>query len=193
VAERNVTYADFDLYTRSETTVDASLKHAALDAATVAVDNALARKMIVATGATARVYCPDCNSQNLWLHDFTTLTSIVENGTTLTNNTDFVLRPLNGLSDAEESVPYNQAVRYGTTWYTDGPKATITVTAAWGWAAIPPQVIEMTKLVGKAMLESRNFSLGVVALTETGAFGARETKVVRDTIDAYRSYRSLGI
>lgn len=196
MAERNVTYADFDLYTRSETTLDASLKHAALDAATVAVDNALGRKMIVATTSTQRVYMPTCGSV-LLIDDCTAIASVVANTTTLTLNTDYQPEPLNNLSYAGETVPYYVLRRLGyyyAGWDAYGGvpgAANITVTATWGWAAIPPQVVEMTKIVGKAYLESRDFALGVIALTEGGAFGARETKLVMDAIRDYSHPRAI--
>jgi hypothetical protein len=84
-------------------------------------------------------------------------------------------------------------LRRSRSWYTDDVLATVTVTAAWGWAAIPPQVVEMCKLVGKAYLEGRDFSQGIVVLTETGAFGARETKLVKQAIKDYRSHKTWGI
>jgi hypothetical protein len=193
VAEELVTYAEFDLYARTTTVEDASIKRDCLDAAHTATFNALGRRPVVAGASTARVFRPDSDSQVLWLDDFTTLTSIVENGTTLVVNTDFVLGPLNNLSPSGETVPYSYALRRSRSWYTDDVLATVTVTAAWGWAAIPPQVVEMCKLVGKAYLEGRDFSQGIVALTETGAFGARETKLVKDAIKDYRSHKTWGV
>jgi hypothetical protein len=193
VAEELVSYSDFDLYLRSTTVNDAPLKREALDAAHTATWNALGRRITVAGSATARVFRPDSDSRLLWLDDCTSVTSIVENGTTLTVNTDYVLEPLNNLSPSGETVPYYAALRRSTNWYADDVRATVTVTAAWGWTAIPPQVVEMCKLVGKAYLEGRNYALGVVALTEGGAFGVRETKLVKDAIKDYRSHKTWGI
>jgi hypothetical protein len=193
VAEELVSYTDFDLYLRSTTVNDAPLKREALDAAHTATWNALGRRVTVAGAATARVFRPACGSRVLFLDDFTTLTSLVENGVTLVVNTDFVLEPLNNLSASGETVPYDRARRRSTNWFTDDVVATVTVTAAWGWAAVPPQVVEMCKLVGKAYIEGRDFALGVVALTEGGAFGARETKLVKDAIKDYRSHKTWGV
>jgi hypothetical protein len=189
VAEELVTYAEFDLYARSTTVEDAGIKRDCLDAAHTATFNALGRRPVVAGASSARVFRPACGSRVLFLDDFTTLTSLVENGVTLTANTDFVLEPLNNLSASGETVPYDRARRRST----NDVVATVTVTAAWGWAAIPPQVVEMCKLVGKAYLEGRSYALGVVALTEGGAFGVRETKLVKDAIKDYRSHKTWGI
>jgi hypothetical protein len=195
VAEELVTYAEFDLYAHSTTVTDAGIKRDCLDAAHRATWNALGRSVTIATPLTptARVFRPAPASRVLWLDDFTVLTSIVENGVTLAVNTDFVLEPLNNLSPSGETVPYDKARRRSTNWFTDDVLATVTVTAAWGWLAIPPQVVEMCKLVGKAYLEGRDFSQGIVALTETGAFGARETKLVKDAIKDYRSHKTWGV
>jgi hypothetical protein len=196
VAEELVTYAAFDLYTRSETTTDATIKHAALDAAHTATWNALGRKIVVATTATARVYMPTCGSF-LFIDDCTAITSVVANGATLTSGTDYQAEPLNSLSYGGETVPFHVLRKLGyyynrwDNYYSVPGAANITVTATWGWAAIPPQVAEMCKLIGKAYLESRDFALGVVALTEGGAFGARETKLVMDAIRDYSHPRAI--
>jgi hypothetical protein len=197
VAEELVSYIDFDLYLRSTTVNDAPLKREALDAAHTATWNALGRRVVPVTagapGLTARVFRPAPASRVLFLDDFTELTSIVENGVTLVVNTDFVLEPLNSLSASGETVPYDRARRRSTNWFTDDVLPTVTVTARWGWVAVPPQVVEMCKLIGKAYLEGRDFSQGIVVLTETGAFGARETKLVKQAIKDYRSHKTWGV
>ena len=42
-------------------------------------------------------------------------------------------------------------------------KASVTVTAAWGWSAIPPEIIEAVKILGKGIVELRNSRGGVIA------------------------------
>ena len=198
MAERYVTYVAFDEYTRSETTADAATKHTALDAATIAVDIALKRRVELVTagapGLTARVFTPTTSASDvLWLDDHTELSTLVEDGTTLTSGTHFNLKPDNALSEWGEAIPYDRAVKRSGVWLYDGPRPTVTVTARWGWSAIPPVIVEGCKVIGKAMLETRNYSQGIVVAIEGGAFGARETKVVKDMIGAYRSHKSWGI
>lgn len=194
MAERYVSYVDFDQYVRSETNVDLALKHQCLDAAVIAVDNALKRRVEQTASdavATARTYRPE--GRYVFLDDLSELESVVENGVTLTAGTDFVLEPLNGRSQSGEERPYDCAIRYDRCWYADWPKPTITVTAKWGWPSIPAPIVEMCKIIGKAYVDTRNTSLGIAALTESGAVSARDVKLVTDTIREYRAVRSIGI
>src|SRR5688572_15478483 len=94
---------------------------AAILAAEEHVDSAHQRRFELAGTAAARVFRPAARSSTLWLDDFTTLTSIVENGTTLTVGSDFVLEPLNQRDGAGHTVPYDRAVRYNADWWYDGP------------------------------------------------------------------------
>lgn len=193
MAERYVTYADFDLYVRSETNVDVALKHQCLDAAVIAVDNALKRR-VERTAEDAvdepRTYRPE--GHYLFIDDMSEVTSITENGVVLTAGTDFVLEPLNGRSQSGEPRPYDCAIRYGQCWHADWPKPTITVLGKPGWPSIPPPIVEMCKIIGKAYVDTRNTSLGIAALTESGAVSARDVKLVTETIREYKAVRSVG-
>lgn len=193
---RNVSLADFKLYVRSETTIDESLYLSALLAGEEAVDIELGRKMVVVTagapGLTARVFRPT-GGNVLWLDDFTEMSTLVENGVTLVNGTDYVLEPFNNLSPAGVTVPYDRAVRYRANWYCDYPKATVTATARWGWASISSLVIEGTKIAGKAILEGRDIRHGLVALAESGGVSERDGLTIKRMVKAYRSHKSWGI
>ncbi len=185
---RYLPVATFRQWWKSETNVDDELIEAAINAAETAIDNALQRRMVVASGVDAeRVYRPQLNSPILLIHDCVTVTSIVENGTTLTEGTHFVLDPLNNLNAAGETVPYHRALRYGQNWYTDGPKATVTVDADWGWAAIPYEVVESCKIIAADMISNRDMRNGLVAITEVGGVGSRENTTVRNMIAKYRA------
>jgi hypothetical protein len=176
-------------FTNSTIVADADAYTAAIAAAEQQIDNACQRRFEVASSASARTFRPIPGSNVLWLDDFTTLTSLVENGTTLTA-ADFVLEPLNNRTAAGETRPYNRAIRYTGTWYYDGPKPTVTVTAAWGWAAIPPGAIEACKVVAKAFLEGRDIRFGLAGFSEGGGVSEREAK---DFVRDYRAPQSWGL
>jgi hypothetical protein len=195
---RYLPVATFKTWWKTEISAEDSLVEAAINAAELAIDNATGRKMIVVTsgapGLTTRVYRPaSCGSDVLWLDDFTELSALTENGSPLTSGTDFVLEPLNNLSTAGETVPYDRAIRYGRSWYVDPPKATVSVTARFGWAAIPYEVIESCKIIAADMLSNRDMRNGLVAITEAGGVGSRENLTVRNMIAKYRSSRSWGV
>jgi hypothetical protein len=186
--------ATFKTWWKTETTADDTLIEAAINAAEMAIDNALQRRMIVASGAaTERVFRPT-GSDVLYIDDCTEVTSIVENDVTLTSGTHFVLEPLNGLAATGEAWPYYRVARYGQCWYTDGPKATVAVTAKWGWAAIPYEVIESCKIVAADMLSNRDMRNGLVAITEAGGVGSRENRTVKEMVNKYQFFiRTVGI
>lgn len=187
---RYVPVATFKQWWKTEISVDDTLVEAAINAAETAIDNALQRRMVVASGTpSARVFRPT-DSDVLYINDAKTVTSIVENGTTLTSGTDYVLEPLNGISATGETWPYYRVLRYGRCWYTDGVKATVTVTADWGWTAIPYEVIESCKIIASDMLSNRDMRNGLVAITEAGGVGSRENLTVRNMIAKYRGPRA---
>jgi len=190
---RYLTIEQYKQWARDEITVDDDLVSEAILGAESWIDNALARRMVVASASSARVYAPIPHTDVLTIDDCTTVTSVVENGATLTVSTDYQLEPFNNLSAAGETVPYSQVRRIYRNWYTDGRKATVTVTAAWGWAAIPPQVLEACKVITSDMLMNRELRGGLVAVSEVGGVGTRENRLVRDMVSRYRSVRSWGL
>jgi hypothetical protein len=156
------------------------------------LDNACGRKFVVATTSTARSYMPS-GGNLLFIHDCVAITSVVENTTTLTTAIDYQPEPLNGLSMAGESQPYYVLRRlsyYGRkwwNWYGIPGQATITVTAQWGWAAIPPQIKESCKIIAKDVFLQRNTTgFGLVAITDAGGIGTRENRIVNEAIVDYQ-------
>lgn len=181
-------------FVRSETITDTAIYTAAILAAEEHVDAAHQRRFEVTSTPATRSYRPTSDRDHvLWLDDFRTVTSITENGTLLVANTDYVLEPLNSRDGAGHTVPYDRAVRYGTFWYYDGPKPTVSVVGVPDWATIPYLVIEACKVAAKAIIEGRDVRFGLAALAESGGVSEREAKVIKDSIAAYRSHRSWGI
>lgn len=188
---------DLKAQTRDETTADDPVKLAAINAAETWIDNELQRRMEVVTdgpsGLTARVYVPG-DSDVLYIYDCTEVTAVVENGTTLTVDTDYQLEPLNGLSEAGEPRPYYRIKRHGRCWYTDGHKATVSVTARYGWAAIPAEVVEACKIIAQDILANRDTRFGLAGITEVAGIRMRENPAVAKMVEHYRyAYKSFGI
>jgi hypothetical protein len=179
---------------RDETSTTDDLIEDAINAATQSIDNKLKRRIVLATTSSARVFTP-LNSDMLFIDDCTGVTSITENGTVLVAGTDYQLEPLNGLSESGETVPYYKVQRLGGgNWYRDGQRATVSIVAAWGWAAIPSQVVEACKVIAADMLRNPDMRFGLVDISEAGGVGSRENKTVTDMIAAYRyAVRTFGI
>jgi len=198
MATRYLEVEAFKDWARDEVSVDDDLIDQAINAAELAIDNALQRRMVVVTdgapGLSARAYVPAA-SDLLFIDDCTEVTVITDNGTTLTVGTDYQLEPLNGLSGAGESVPYYKVRRLSGCWYRDGHKATVSVTARWGWAAIPPQVLESCKIVTQDILENRNTRFGLAGISQEGfSIRIRENPVVAKMILNYQyATRAIGM
>ena len=189
---RYLSVTTFKAWWKTDRSADDDLIEAAINAAETAIDNALQRRMITATGtASARSYAADGCTSMLWVHDSVEIESVVENGVTLTAGTHYQAEPLNGLNSAGESVPYHLLRRLDQSWYVDGPKAAIVVTADWGWSAIPFEVVESCKIITADMLSNRDLRNGLVAITEAGGVGSRENRTVRDMISSYRYPRPM--
>lgn len=199
MATRYLTETELKSYVRTEiTSADDTAYTAAINTAETLIDNACGRRFEVAAGSTARSYRPS-NGSIQFIHDCTAITSVVDNGTTLISNTDYVAEPLNALSDIGATVPYYALRRLGyyyRRWYNWNGipgSATIVVTANWGWAAIPPQIKETCKIVAKDVFLQRNVSHGLIGVSEAGGVGTRENRLVRETIEAYTHPASIGV
>lgn len=119
------------------------------------------RKWVVASGSSTRYYAPRALHQDLIrIHDCTSVTSVTNDGTAVpvwaSSTGGYQLEPINGLDWAGESRPY-ESIRYiGSRWKFDNYRATVAVTATWGWAAIPDQVVRAGYVIAKDMWEFRN-------------------------------------
>jgi len=159
-----ITLVEFTDYLRNEIGAqDVTHTSSALAAAEQALNEACARNWTVAGASSARIYSPDCRSSILRIHDCTTITSVVESSSTV-NAADYQAQPNNHLSWSGQAEPYQELLRLnGVEWYWSYGLATVTVTAAWGWLAIPSQIVEACKVIGKTLVELRNARGGVVA------------------------------
>jgi hypothetical protein len=192
-----VTIEEFTAYMRSGNTEAVNLDRlqSALDAADRAVDQWCARSIFVADDedTSARVYRPYPGSRTLAIHDCVEIETVVENSVTLTSGTDYVADPLNGLTISGETVPYTHLNRYLQSWWCDGPKATVTVTARWGWTAIPPGVAEATKMLAKDIATSRERTGDVVGFGEFGVVRLRQSPQITGLLSPYRRVEAFGL
>lgn len=191
---RYLPVAELKVYIRGDITADDTLLEEAINVAEQTLDNACGRRFVVASASTARVYVPQPATTILFIDDATAVTVVSENGTTLVEGTGYQLEPLNGISDSGEAIPYTQIRRLDNWWYRDGPEGTISVTATYGWAAIPALIKEACKVLAKDALENREVRHGLVAVVDgVGGVGSRDNKIVREAVRSYRSSRSWGI
>lgn len=177
-------------------TADDAFLSTAIDAAKTTLENACQRKFdLVSGGATARSFRP-YGGEVLFIHDCVTISSVISNGTTYVANTDYVAEPLNGLSNAGEAWPYYMLRRSSGCWWVGYTAATslISVTATWGWPAIPAQIVEACKIIAKDEFNQRDTTgFGLVAISEAGGVGTRENRLVRDAVRDYAHPNSIPV
>lgn len=190
-----ISLASFKEYVRDEANgVNDAVLSGYIDAASSALSGVCAREWVVAGGAaTARSFNPRDAGRLLDIDDCTTITSVVENGVTLVAGTDYEALPIGNRSLSGETVPYCQLAKAWWNWYTSTGLASVTVTATWGWVAIPYQIIEACKVLGKELCNNQDVRLGIVAISDAAISGIRQNKVVRDAVDLYRHPRSISI
>jgi len=182
---RYLTDDSYRQWTRDEISVDDVLVGEAIKAAEQQIDNMTGRRFEVASASSDRSFVPYPCSRDLRIYDCTSVTSVTENGVTLTEGTHYQLEPINGLSSSGESVPYNSIRRLRSSWYTYDGEATVTVNAAWGWTAIPPQVLEACKILTQDILSNRDYRNGIVVATEAAVSAARENRTVAMMVAHY--------
>jgi hypothetical protein len=151
---------------------DDDLVTEALDAATAAIDDFCQRSFTVAGSGAARVYVPT-GTTVLPIYDATTVTAITEDGTTLAT-TYWQAEPLNLLDGAGKVTPYTAIRRIdGGVWAQESTypgKASISVTATWGWVATPAVVKAACRSIAKDIISEQDVRNGLVSF---GDFAAR--------------------
>ena len=157
-------------YLRSTIIADEADIQAALLAAQSTVDAYCGRTFTVPTTATARTFVVDdpyvvtvpdiANSTNL---------AIVDAGTTISASYfQLEISPnITGpISVSGRTWPYTRIRRLSGTWgISSVGDDTLSITARWGWAAVPPEVALSTKLLCRDYLLARDTGFG---LTQTG-------------------------
>ena len=88
----------------------------------------------------------------------------------------YQLEPLN--ADAASAFAWNQVVALSACWPVDGRRATLRVTARWGWSQVPEQVEEATILRAVALFKRKDSTYG---LADFGEFGP--VRIGRQDVD----------
>lgn len=170
---------------------DADLLSAALLAAERAVNHHCQRRFVVAGTAVARLYVPD-RADVLRIHDCTTVTAVTSDGSTVAAG-DRQLEPVNALSWSGDARPYEQIRLLAGSWVCNSGEATVSVTATWGWAAIPAEVTEATKILVKDIVAARDTRFGIAGFTDFAGVRVRENPQVAELLRDLRRVESWGI
>lgn len=193
---RFLTVQELKDYVGSTLVTKDTLFEEAILTAEAGMDSSLVRRIeLVADDAVAssRSYpregwrCGDRGREVLYIHDCTSITSVVDNGATLVAGTDYLAEPLGGIADDGESWPYYKLRRLNSLWYpssTGGPSVAVT-TDEWAWPVIPPMAKTACRIIAKDVLQQGEVKFGWVINDNVGGFGTRENRIVRDFFTKY--------
>lgn len=179
------------------TTEDTRLT-AALATASRGIEKLCGRQFNVASSATERLFYPDsdyCTD----VDDISTTTSLViktdagNDGTyeTTWTTADYQLEPLNGVVDGESGWPYYRIRAVGSAWFpcvNATERAPLSVTAIWGWAAVPTPVKEGALILAEEIYRLKEMPFGVGGYGQFGIIRARANPMVMARIGPYVRY-----
>jgi len=189
----NLSVADYRAWSGNNDAPDESFVQAAIDAAEEAINDHCSRQFVVAhvSNTSTRLYVPA--GQIIRIHDAVEVTVVADDGATVAS-TGYQLEPLNNLTVAGETVPYDQIRRLsGYSWACDYGRATVAVTARWGWTALPAKYTEATKILTGDILAQASVRNGVVGFGEFGALRVRENPMVAFLLSRLVRAESWGI
>lgn len=134
-------YADVGVLMTRLGTDDALTAERVLDAASRAVEAFTCRQFNKQTSATARKFRP-VDWRRVPVDDFHTVTGLaIDVNGTAWNVANVDPRPRNGVMDGQPGWPFFNLYATVGTWPSE---ATVTVTAQWGWAAVPKGIEQAT-------------------------------------------------
>lgn len=164
----------------------------ALSAASRWIESWCRRQFNQTTAASARLFYPE-SCGLVVVDDFHTTTDLViktdsgADGTyeTTVASTNYELLPLNGVVGGESGWPYWRIRAVRTTLPTGTGRASVQVTAQWGWAAVPAGVKQATLIIAQETFKLKDTYAG------QAGFGDMEMVVRRapQALDLLKPYR----
>lgn len=175
-----------------EQSVDDARLNAALAAASRGIEKFCGRQFNTAGSATARRFRPTSTALCL-VDDFHAVTSIAtDDGDTGTFGTtwsasDYELEPLNGVVDGEPGWPWwrIRAVGSSRRFYCYR-RATVQVTATWGWATVPAAVTEACLIAATELVRLKDTPFGVGGYGDFGIVRVRDNPFTARMLNPYR-------
>lgn len=178
-----VTAQELTDYLRSTVTADEVEFEAARLAAESAINEHCRRTFNPTTPASARTFVPD-DYYVIAVPDIANTTGLVisDNGTTLSAS-DYQLEISPGqvgpISMSGRTWPWTQIRRMTGMWYRDtNGNDTLSITAQWGWAAVPAEVSLATKLLARDFLLARDTAFGIMQTGDGYSRVIADNKVV---------------
>ncbi|MFJ9413045.1 phage head-tail connector protein [Streptomyces sp. NPDC101227] len=176
----------------TDTNDDTALTNA-LAAASRGIEKYCRRQFNDAGAASSRVYNPTASNLAL-VDDFHTTTGlIVETDTdddglfdTTWVNSEYQLEPLNGVRDGLSGWPYWKIRAVDTVRFPNLSRASLRVTARWGWAAVPAPIKESCLALAEETFKLKDAPFGVAGMGEFGVVRIQDNRRVVTMLAPYR-------
>ncbi len=174
---------------------DDDVLQGALNAASRGIEKFTGRQFNDAGTATARVYRPDTHNR-VQVDDFHTTTGLIvatdEGDTGVFGSTwtagQYELTPLNGIVDGETGWPYSKIRAVSDRYFPCGRRATVQVTARWGWATAPAAVKEACLISAVEIFKLKDAPFGVGGYTDFGIMRVRDNPFVARMLAPYQRH-----
>lgn len=173
----------------TDATEDARLDEA-LTVASRGIEHCTHRQFNAAAAAAPRLYYPDGSGwatvDDFYTTDDLTIETDAGGGAWTTwAADDYELHPLNGIVDGATGWPYwrIKAIRRPLSC---ADRASLRVTAKWGWAAVPAPIKEATLILAEEIFKLRDTPFGAGGYGEYGRIRARENPNVWLRIAPYQ-------
>lgn len=193
-----VTLSEFKSWIGDSETIDDATWTFAISAASRGIEKVTGRQFNQATVATARVYRPELTC-SVAIDDFHTTTDLLietdEGGDgafdTTWTSVDFELEPLNGVVDGEQGWPFNEIRAVGSRLFRPHRRASVRVTAQWGWPA-PPAAVKTSCLIAAAEIgKMKDAPFGVAGFDNWGAVRVRDNPMAVAKLAPYIRHRVM--
>jgi hypothetical protein len=176
------------------TTIDTELQDS-ISTGSRDIDTFCGRRFWKDTTATARIFQVQPDRRGVVkVSDFWTTDGLIiatdEGGdgtyeTTWTTS-DYQLEPLNGIEDGIEGVPYWKIRAINRTWPSNA-RASLQVTAKWGWSAVPAGVKSACAILGIETAKlAREAPFGVAGFGIDGIVRLRDNQRAQAMLASYR-------
>lgn len=188
---------DYLTVTKERPTESAELASAA-DSISREIERHCGRQFNRAGATAARVYTPDFATWT-YVDDFHTTTGLVVevdragDGTwTVWDTGDYQLEPLGGVVEGQSGWPFYK-IRALTRPFpvSRSRRATVRVTADWGWAAVPDPVVQAAKILAAETFTLRTAPLGVAGVDDYGIVRVRDSRMAAAKLAKYVKHRLL--
>lgn len=166
----------------------------ALETASREIDRYCERQFNKADTASERLYRPK-GCKVVTIDDFYTTDSLVIETSSgysgdfnvVWETTNYELEPLNGIVNGELGWPYFRIRAVGSRSFPAvSDRASLRVTAKWGWSAVPAPVKRATLVIASEMFKLKDAPFGVAGYGEYGPVRVKNSPIAMRLLAPYR-------